>query len=115
MNNNYSVSLSDLVVALKLSGEPVDSTFLQDTRRLERALWEMGLDVNHSYSERVCSHRNLQGEVANCPRYEGSERTDESWLKSGHASLENSKFSDMADALKQFRTSSTSSEYHLRR
>jgi len=113
---NYILSLSDVVMALKLSGEDINSSnLLADERRLKAALWVMGLDINHKYEDNLCNHRNLQGQVVHCIRYEGSERTDKSWLNSGHATPRNSDFANQAQEVMMPNVSSTTSEYHLNR
>lgn len=113
---NYILSLSDVVSALKLSGEDVESSnLLADERRLKAVLWTMGLDINHKYVENFCKHRNMQGQVVECIRFEGSEREDKSWMESGHATPRNSDFANQAQEQLMPSTSSTSSEYHLRR
>lgn len=114
--SNYILSLSDVVSALKLSGEDVESSnLLADERRLKAVLWTMGLDINHKYNEHFCRHRNIQGQVVECVRFEGSERDDKSWLESGHATPRNSDFANQAQELMMPNVSSTTSEYHLNR
>jgi hypothetical protein len=112
---NYTLSLSDIVTALKLSGEKNSSTILGDERMLKVVLWNMGLDVNHSFTDRQCKHRNMQGQIADCIRYEGSERSDPAWLSSGHATERNSDFANSAQEACMPNVSSTTSEYHLNR
>ncbi len=113
--SNYIISLSDITAALKASGESVDSTILADERRLKTILWNMGLDTQHKYDENYCKHRNMQGFVVECVRFEGSERSDKTWMNSGYATPRNSKFANEAQEAIMPNTSSTSSEYHLKR
>tara|TARA_R100001594_G_scaffold53735_1_gene87273 strand:+ start:12105 stop:12458 length:354 start_codon:yes stop_codon:yes gene_type:complete len=113
-NMNYILSRSDVEDALTLAGEDAKN-FLMDERRLKSALWSMGLNTNHYYEENDCIHRNLRGEIYKGIRYEGTERDDKSWLESGHATKRNSKFATEAQEVMMPNTSSTSSEYHLKR
>lgn len=118
MNNYYSISESDIVTALKLAsvnGEDISPCFLQDNRRLKTILWNMGMDTKHSFTEHFCEHRNMSGEVVKCIRYEGVERIDTPWKESGYATTKNSAFAEEAQEMMMPNTSSTSSEYHLRR
>lgn len=111
---NYILSYSDVEDALTLAGEDAKS-FLMDERRLKSALWNMGLDINHHYDEHNCIHRNMRNQVYKGIRFEGLERTDKSWINSGHATPKNSKFANEAQEAIMPNTSSTSSEYHLNR
>jgi hypothetical protein len=104
---HYILSLSDVVVALKLSGEPLDSNLLKDERRLKAVFWNMGLDINHRYVGRFCKHRNIQNQIVTCVRLEGSERSDKHWLASGHATPRNSQFAEEAQEMLMPNVSST--------
>lgn len=80
----FALSLSDLILIPKFQkafGE-------NDKNAIREVLFENGMDVNHpeGVDEVVCTHRNLQGKVVNCIRYESFERLDDKWLKSGAAS-----------------------------
>jgi len=55
--------------------------------KLERALWELGLNTNCNYHlQDVAQHRNRMGKIVTCGRYYSDERTDPEWLSSGYAS-----------------------------
>lgn len=52
-------------------------------------LYALGLDVNQGFeTQENIQHKTLDGKVVQCDRYCGNERTDEKWIKSGHASRE---------------------------
>ena len=90
MIENYGVSVSDLLIHpefKELQRNPPHPKF-NDTRTLERVLWELGLDTTQEYTTRECTHRNLQGDVVTCDMYRGRERTDKAWIQSGCASIE---------------------------
>ncbi len=80
----YSLSVSDLLMIPKFQkafGE-------NDKDTIKKVLYENGREVDLGSDEVFCTHRNLQGKVVSCMRYESGERTDESWLSSGAASLD---------------------------
>ncbi len=112
---NYSVSLSDITAALKLSGEPVDSDALEKEEDLKGLLFCMGLDIQKRFLTRYCKHRNMQDKIVSCLRYEGFERRDKEWLASGYATRTNSDFANEAQEYVMPNTSSTTSQYHLDR
>lgn len=54
---------------------------------LARILHTNGMDITRPYEVVKCMHRNLQNQVVDTYRIEGSERTDFEWRRSGAASL----------------------------
>ena len=83
-NPHYSISLSDLILI-----EDFAKAFAsQDKNTIEKILYSNGMEVKHGYTTEPRQHRNLQGKVVNCIRYEGVERIDREWLQSGAASME---------------------------
>lgn len=54
---------------------------------LARILHTNGMDITRKYEVVQCMHRNLQNQVVDTYRIEGSERTDSDWRSSGAASL----------------------------
>lgn len=88
MNENYGVSIVDVLKYFELQGITPPHPSLQDDRLLERALWTLGLDISNGYQDHVRPHRSLMGTEENCLCFRGMERTDKSWLNSGYSSLE---------------------------
>lgn len=60
----------------------------QDKKDVEKYLFENGMDTAQPYDIRVCMHRTLCNKVEYGPRFEGQERRDTFWLKSGAASMD---------------------------
>lgn len=88
-NTNFAVSISDLMLHPTLQVEEREtSLILKDERRLRQILNDFGLDPQKPMDERVCKHRNLQGHIVDTIRFEGTERSDITWLQSGYASVE---------------------------
>lgn len=82
---DYNLSVSDL---LYVDGFIDAAHPPEDKAALEAILWTNGLDVYKPYSITEDKlHRNLHNKVVNCPRFEGSERLDKEWIKSGAASM----------------------------
>lgn len=80
----FSLSVSDLLLIPKFQkafGE-------NDKDMIKKILYENGMEVDLGIDEVFCTHRNLQGRVVSCMRYEGGERTCDTWLSSGAASLD---------------------------
>lgn len=80
----HSLSLSDLL----LIDGMIQATKNNDRGFLENILYDNGLDVSRGYSCVTLTHRNLQGNVVNCPRYQGYERYDDIWIKTGAPSFD---------------------------
>lgn len=55
--------------------------------KLEGILFDLGLDTDQHYEfQDATQHRNRMNQVVTCNRWYGSERSDNTWLKSGFAS-----------------------------
>jgi ASC-1-like (ASCH) protein len=67
-----------------------------------------GMDESKPVEIVFCNHRNLRGQVLNYYRFEGSERLDTAWIKSGVASMDaiiaSSQDSSMRYALRSLKT-----------
>ncbi len=48
---------------------------------LEKILYGLFLDVNKPIQEHVCTHRNYNGKVVDMVRYEGTMRSDDSFMR----------------------------------
>jgi hypothetical protein len=74
-----------------------DSTVLRHLRT-------NGIDINEPVEVVFVQHRNLQNKVVSCYRFEGQERLDDEWIKSGVATMSaviaSSKDSSMRFALR---------------
>lgn len=81
---DFSLSFSDLMLVDGFKEAVVSS----DTQAVNRILFTNGMDVSKKFGIRTCNHRNLQGKEFNGPRFEGQERLDQAWIKSGAASME---------------------------
>lgn len=83
-NPDYSLSLSDLLLI-----EDFAKAFgYNDTPTINKILYCNGMEVSRGYTTETKQHRNLQGKVVTCVRYEGVERIDKEWLRTGAASME---------------------------
>lgn len=81
---DYNLSVSDLIHV-----EGFKEAFAAaDVDAIKAHLFTNGLDVDKEYELVRVTHRNLRNQVVNGERFEGQERLDEAWLKSGYASLE---------------------------
>lgn len=80
----YSLSFSDLVLVDGFKKAVME----QDIQTVHRILFENGMDVSKKVKIVSCNHRNLQGKEFNGPRYEGYERLDPVWVKSGAATMD---------------------------
>jgi hypothetical protein len=85
MSVDFSLSMSDLV----LIKEFAEAFGKDDKETIKKILFENGMDTNQEIDEVVCTHRNLQGKVVHCVRYESVERSDPEWLKNPACSWEN--------------------------
>lgn len=83
-NPHYSISLSDLILIEDFS----KAYGYNDTETMNKILYLNGMEVSQGYSIESKQHRNLQGKVVTCPRFEGVERIDREWIQSGAASME---------------------------
>lgn len=80
----FNLSVSDLLLV-----DGFKESFGQDNKeKIKEILFNNGMDVNKEFELVFCRHRNLRGMVVECQRYEGEERFDRDWLKSGAASWE---------------------------
>jgi hypothetical protein len=81
----HSLSLSDMLLVKGFS----EAFGSDDKEKINKYLWDNGLDCSLGVDEVVCQHRNLQGKVVTCLRWEAHERDDPKWLKSIGCSWEN--------------------------
>ena len=79
----FTLSLSDLL----LIDEFPKVFSLDDKEKVEKFLFENGMDITKPYETEVVTHRNLQNNVVTCLRYVGEERTCRVWRDTGCASL----------------------------
>lgn len=81
---DYNLSVSDLVLV-----DGFKEAYARiDNETIKLFLHRNGLDTEQDYELVQVTHRNLRNQVVNGQRYEGSERLDDEWIKSGYASLE---------------------------
>lgn len=68
-------------------------------KEFKKVLFDWGIDVDDHYTIESCEHRPLPNDplIFNGPIVLGSERLDEKWLASGHASWE-AKVESIQDA-----------------
>ena len=81
---DFSLSMSHLLLVDGFK-QAVEANDIQTVNKI---LFENGMEVSKKYSIRTIRHRNLQGKEVFCPRFEGQERIDNVWTKSGAASLD---------------------------
>jgi len=81
----HSLSLSDLLMVTNFK----EAFGKNDKKAINQFLYENGLDTAETIDEVTCRHRNLQGNIVECLRYEGIERRDPQWLRSEGCSWEN--------------------------
>ena len=81
---DYSLSLSDLLLIDGVK-EAVQSN---DSATLTQHLFINGMDISLPVTTRECRHVNLRGKPVLGVRFEGAERLDKEWIKSGAASLD---------------------------
>jgi len=81
---DYALSVSDLILVDGF----VEAMRDNNIHTIKRILFENGMDVGYKIEIRDCKHRNLQNKVFEGPRFEGFERLDSFWIKSGVASLD---------------------------
>ena len=81
---DYNLSVSDLVLVDGFK----EAYASADIEAIKRVLHQNGLDTDKDYELVQVVHRNLRNQVVNGQRYEGEERLDDEWIKSGYASLE---------------------------
>ena len=69
------------------AGYPDYSNMWDDTRRLKKVLFDLGIDITRPVEiQDNLTHRNRLNQVVTCRRYVGHERQDTVWITSGHAS-----------------------------
>lgn len=84
MSVGFNISLSDLLLIdnfAEIYGK-------EDKEAIKKVLYNNGMDISQGFDELVCTHRNLRGNVVSCMMFQGYERCDREWLKSGAASWE---------------------------
>lgn len=81
---DYNLSVSDLVLVNGFKESYAEA----DQEAIKRVLYQNGLDTSKDYELVQVIHRNLRNQVVNGQRYEGEERLDDEWIKSGYASIE---------------------------
>lgn len=82
---SYSLSVSDLLLDddFNLAAKQGDESVVGEI------LYKYGMDTSKPYElSESKHHRTIQGTVEFCPRYEGEERTDPTWVKSPYATME---------------------------
>ena len=85
MSVPYNLSVFDLMQIPRFK----EASKLNDTKIIEEVLWENGLDVKQAYVTNHCLHRTLSSKIPfEGIRFEGQERLDRLWIKSGAASLD---------------------------
>jgi hypothetical protein len=85
MSVPYSLSIYDLLQIPTFKKAAVEG----NRSVVNKVLWDNGLDVISGYAEVERLHRPLTSKVPfEGMRYEGVERSDQAWLKSGYASLD---------------------------
>lgn len=81
---DYSLSVSDLIT---LDG--FKEVFAAgEVDRINLYLFDNGMDIEQPVELVQAVHRNLRNQVVNGQRFEGQERLDEAWIKSGAASFD---------------------------
>lgn len=81
---DYNLSISDLIHV-----DGFKEVFAAaDMGSVAKFLYDNGMDVEQDYELVRSTHRNLRNQVVNGERFEGFERLDEAWIKSGYASLD---------------------------
>lgn len=81
---DYSLSISDLILVDGFK----EAFAYADVDNIKLYLHQNGMDVDKEFDLVRRTHRNLRNQLVNGERYEGQERTDVAWVKSGYASLE---------------------------
>lgn len=81
---DYNLSMSDLMLVSGFAAAAAED----DTEVIHSILHTNGLDINKEHTLAFRCHRNLRNQVVEGYRFEGQERTDVEWIKSGYASLE---------------------------
>lgn len=87
--------------------------FLEDPTILAH-LRENGIDTNDPVEIVFIQHRNLQNKIVTCYRFEGNERLDADWIKSGAASM-NAVIASSKDDSMRFALRSMSAEFSRER
>lgn len=82
----YSLSVSDLIMVQGFAEAFAKGD--EGLPEIVEILRHNGMDTNKEFELVECTHRNLQNKVVTGERYEGKERLDKAWIKSGYASLE---------------------------
>jgi len=101
---DFKVSIATFPVGYEVVEEADERhIFLKDASILKH-LKTNGMDTDEPIEVVFAQHRNLQNKVVNGYRFEGSERLDAEWIKSGSATLDaviaSSKDSSMRFALR---------------
>lgn len=81
---DFSLSVSDLIHVDGFKEVFADG----DLEAVKGFLYHNGLNTNEPFELVRVTHRNLRNQVVNGERFEGKERLDPKWIKSGYASLD---------------------------
>lgn len=80
---DFNLSISDLIHV-----DGFKEVFAAaDMDAVAQFLYDNGMDIEQDYELVRSTHRNLRNQVVNGERFEGFERLDDEWIKSGYASL----------------------------
>lgn len=93
---DYNLSYSDLALVDNFVDIMLDDYMGQS---FLNCLHDNGMNLNYEIDLHVCRHRNLRGDIVYCPRWEGQERLDKAWIKSGAASMNAIIFSTKDESL----------------
>lgn len=111
--DGFAVAVMDSVNTHKTSYRVVSEVgerhvFVEDNKILQ-FLYTNGMNIEQPVEFAERQHRNLRGQICNGPRFEGTERTDPEWIKSGAASLD-AIIASSEDSSMRFTLRSMSSE-----
>ena len=88
-----SLSLSDFLFKDGKKDDDFISAYQHDMKcgnvdKLSPYLWDVGIDRHPIRVTENITHRNARGMVVKCPMFQGMERRDSEWMKSGNASMD---------------------------
>lgn len=85
---DFAVSIGAFPLGYEIKEEVGErQIFVQDSIVLQH-LFDNGMNIEEPVEVVFAQHRNLQNKVVTGYRFEGSERLDPEWIKSGYATLE---------------------------
>ena len=111
---DFSVSINGFPHLYRIVEEVGERHIYIEDQAILAYLRDNGMDIDEPVEVVFVQHRNLQNKIVSCYRFEGSERLDDDWIKSGAASM-NAVIASSKDDSMRFALRSLNAEVSIER